>query len=167
MLFRSCDNIRDLALVECLYSTGVRVSELTSLNISDIDFKQNCAVVLGKGHKERTVYLSQTAIMYLKKYLEQRTDYNDALFVSKRSLHKRLAKSGIENILKKLGAKVNIKNTHPHRFRRTFATNMLKKGMPIEEVKILLGHLKMDTTMLYCCVDNDSVKYTYNKYMSA
>jgi len=164
---RGCSNIRDLAIVECLYSTGVRVSELTNLNISDIDFVQKQAIVFGKGRKERTVYLSQTAMMYLKKYLENRSDNNNALFVSQKAPYNRLKKSGIESILKKIGKRANVENVHPHRFRRTFATNMLKKGMPIEEVKILLGHVKLDTTMLYCCINNESIKYTYNKYMSA
>lgn len=166
-LKRGCKDIRDLALVEFLYSTGVRVSELTSLNISDINFSQKCAIVFGKGRKERTVYLSNTSIMYLKDYLNSRNDNNIALFVGKKSPHNRLSKAGIENIISKIGLKVGVKNAHPHRFRRTMATNMLKKGMPIEEVKILLGHVKLDTTMLYCCVNNDNIRYTYNKYMSA
>lgn len=162
---RGCKNDRDLALVEFLYSTGVRVSELTNLNISDVNFIENNAVVFGKGGKERIVYLSKTASMYLKKYLNSRKDTNNSLFVGNRSPFNRLTKAGVESLLKRIGSKVNVEDIHPHKFRRTFATNMLKKGMPIEEVKILLGHSKLDTTMLYCCIATDNVKHDFNKYM--
>lgn len=146
-LKRSCDNTRDLALIEFMYSTGVRASELVSLNISDINFYGKSVIVYGKGSKEREVYLTPIACSYLKEYLDDRKDSNEALFVSNRVPHDRLTVAGIERILKKLGEKAGVENVHPHRFRKTMATNVLRKGMPLEEVKELLGHSKLDTTL--------------------
>lgn len=167
MLRRKCTVERDIALIECLYSTGVRVSELISLNRNDVDFDNMRAVVYGKGAKERETYLTAAACMHLKEYLEARSDENPALFVSLREPHDRLTVSGVEEILRKLGRDTGIPKVHPHRFRRTMATNILNKGMPIEEVKELLGHVKLDTTLIYCQVNRENVRHNHKKYMSA
>ena len=123
--------------------------------------------VYGKGNKEREVYLTATASLYLKEYLENRTDNDDALFVSIRKPYKRLTIAGLERIVKNLGKSAGVENCHPHRFRRTMATNVLRKGAPLEEVKELLGHSKLDTTMIYCTVSRENVKHTHRKLMSA
>lgn len=162
-----CKSCRDRAIVETLYSTGMRVSELVGLNIGDIDFQNMEAIVRGKGNKERTVYLTMVACMHLKEYLNSRNDSKDALFVSEKQPFNRLSVAGIEEIMRKLGRKVNIENVHPHRFRRTMATNALNKGMSIEEVKEILGHTKIDTTMIYCQVSKENVRHSHRKYMSA
>lgn len=166
-LKRACVQKRDLALIEFMYSTGVRASELVALNRCDIGFYEKSVIVYGKGNKEREVYLTPIACSYLKEYLDDRGDNNDALFVSTRSPHKRLTVAGVERILKNLGEKAGVENVHPHRFRRTMATNVLKKGMPLEEVKELLGHSKLDTTMIYCTVSKENVKHTHQRLMSA
>lgn len=167
ILRRKCIIKRDTALVEFLYSTGVRVSELIALNRQDIDFDNMDAVVYGKGAKERDTYLTAAACMHLKEYLASRTDDNEALFVSLRSPHERLTVSGVEEILRRLGKETGIEKVHPHRFRRTMATNILNKGMPIEEVKEILGHVKLDTTLIYCQINKENVKHHHKKYMSA
>lgn len=169
-LKRVCKQKRDLALIEFMYSTGVRASELVSLNKGDIDYYRKSAIVYGKGNKEREVYLTPIACSYLKEYLDVRkdnNDANDALFVGSRFPYKRLSVAGVERILKKLGEDAGVENVHPHRFRRTMATNILNKGMPIEEVKELLGHSKLDTTMIYCAVNKENVKHTHQRLMSA
>ena len=132
-----------------------------------IDFERMDAVVYGKGAKERDVYLTAATCMYLKEYLDSRSDDNEALFVGLRAPHKRLTVSGVEEILRKLGKNTGIDRVHPHRFRRTMATNILNKGMPIEEVKEILGHVKLDTTMIYCQINKENVKHHHKKYMSA
>ena len=166
-LRRVCKQKRDLALIEFLYSTGVRASELIALNRNDIDFYEKNAIVYGKGSKEREVYITATASLYLKEYLENRIDDNDALFVSIRKPYDRLTVAGLERINKNLGKSASVENCHPHRFRRTMATNVLRKGAPLEEVKELLGHSKLDTTMIYCTVNKENVKHTHQKLMSA
>lgn len=166
-LRRACTQERDIALIEFLYSTGVRASELVSLNRNDIDFCDKNAIVYGKGSKEREVYLTATASLYLKEYLESRNDKNDALFVSVRKPYNRLTIAGLERIIKNLGKSAGVDNCHPHRFRRTMATNVLRKGAPLEEVKELLGHAKLDTTMIYCTVNRENIKHTHRKLMSA
>lgn len=166
-LKRACVQKRDLALIEFMYSTGVRASELVSLNRCDIGFYEKSVIVYGKGSKEREVYLTPIACSYLIEYLDDRKDDNEALFVSTRSPHERLTVAGVERILKKLGKIAGVENVHPHRFRRTMATNVLKKGMPLEEVKELLGHSKLDTTMIYCTVNRENVKHTHQRLMSA
>ena len=162
-----CNRLRDLALMEFLYSTGVRVSELTSLNISDISFSSKDCIVYGKGGKDREVYINAPTCIYLKQYLDSRTDDNPALFVSSRSPHSRLSKNAIEAILRSLGNRCGISNVHPHRFRRTMATNALNRGMPIEQVSRLLGHSKLDTTQIYCTVSQENVRLSHKKYLSA
>ena len=159
-LRRKCRLERDLALIECLYSTGVRVSELIALNRKDM-------VVYGKGAKERETYLTAASCMHLQEYLDSRTDNNEALFVSLKAPHKRLTVSGVEEVLRRLGRQTGIDKVHPHRFRRTMATNILNKGMPIEEVKEILGHVKLDTTMIYCQISRENVRHSHRKYMSA
>lgn len=159
-----CEQIRDLAIIETLYSTAVRVSELTGMNRGDISFSDKDVTVTGKGNKQRETYMNAPMGVYLRLYLESRTDDNPALFVSLKSPHKRLEKNGIEAILKKIGLAAGVQNVHPHRFRRTAATNLLERGMPIEQVSKLLGHVKLDTTQIYCTVAQESVKASHQKY---
>jgi site-specific recombinase XerD len=163
----TCKRERDLALIEFLYATGVRVSELAALNRTDIDFDGMDVIVFGKGGKERETYLTATSCMHLRKYLQSRKDNNNALFASVKAPHNRMTVSGIEQIIKSIGKRAGIEKTHPHRFRRTMATNVLKKGMPLEEVRELLGHVKLDTTMIYCTVSKDNVRNSHRKYMCA
>ena len=166
-LRNNCTNLRDRALVEFLYSTGVRVSELVALNINDIKLTEQELIVFGKGSKERKTYITDTAKYYLKPYLESRVDLNDndsPLFVTLNRTHNRLTVAGVQYMLRQLGKRANVKNTHPHRFRRTIATDLLNKGMRIEEVKEFLGHEKIDTTLLYCTISQESVKSSHKKY---
>lgn len=156
---------RDLALLELLYSTGARVSEVSRLNISDIDFNNKTAITHGKGAKDNEVYLTSVALYYLKDYLNSRTDDNDALFVHVKEPFDRLQKGGIEEIIRNMGKKCNIKS-YPHKFRRTMATNLLNKGMPVQEVSSILNHKSLDTTMIYCNVKRESIKYNHTKFMS-
>lgn len=165
-MFRACKTRRDRALLECFYSTALRVSELASLNIDDIRFKTKDLIVFGKGAKERVVYLNERSHMYLKEYLESRTDNNPALFVSEKFPYQRLSKTGIESIIRKLGKSLNI-HAYPHKFRRTSLTNALNRGMPLQEVMILAGHSKPETTMMYCTISQDSVQFHHKKYLSA
>lgn len=166
-LRQSCETLRDKALVEFLYCTGVRVSECISVNIKDIDFNNRSLVVYGKGAKEREVYLSSACIWHLKKYLNSREDVNEALFVSYKKQNKRLSASGIQRIVKTISKKAQVSECHPHRFRRTLATNLLKKGMKIEEVSALLGHEKLETTMIYCTVTTERIRHNYMMLMCA
>ena len=160
-----CHNIRDLAMIDFLSSTGVRVGELVNLNIDDIDFINQSCVVLGKGNKEREVYFDARAKLHLLKYLESRTDNNSALFVSLIKPYNRLNISGVEIRLRTLGKKLNITRVHPHKFRRTLATKAIDKGMPIEQVQKLLGHTKIDTTMHYAMVSQSNVKVSHHRYI--
>ena len=160
-----CQTERDLAIVELLYSTAIRASELTGLNKEDINFIGRDIVVFGKGKKEREVYLNARSFVHLKEYLENRKDDNEALFVSIRKPYQRLSVSGLEEVLRKIGIRTGVANVHPHRFRRTSATDLLRAGMPIEEVKEYLGHEKLDTTMIYCSVARDNVRNSHKKYM--
>jgi len=165
LLRDSCDNIRDLAIIDFLASTGVRVGELVKINISDMDFDKRECIVLGKGNKERIVYFDARSKIHILDYLENRTDDNEALFVSFNKPHKRLKISGIEIRLRNLGKKLNIEKVHPHKFRRTLATNAIDKGMPIEQVQTLLGHTKIDTTLHYAMVNQNNVKQSHRKYI--
>lgn len=162
----TCSNVRDLAILELLISTGMRVGELTRLNISDMNFQERSCIVLGKGNSEREVYFSAKSKMYIKKYLETRTDDNEALFVSLIKPYNRLGISGIEIAIRNLGRKANINKVHPHKFRRTMATMAIDKGMPIEQVQKLLGHIKIDTTMEYAMVNQSNVKNSHRKYIN-
>ena len=160
-----CGCLRDLALIDLLSSTGMRVGELVRLNRSDIDFENRECVVFGKGSKERPVYFDVRTKIHLKNYLDSRTDENPALFVSLIQPFKRLEISGVEIRLRNLGKKLGITKVHPHKFRRTLATRAIDKGMPIEQVQRLLGHAKIDTTMQYAMVNQNNVKISHRKYI--
>lgn len=162
----NCDSLRDLAIIDMLASTGMRVGELVHLNIEDIDFENRECVVLGKGSKERPVYFDARTKIHLKNYLKSRNDNNPALFVSMLKPYNRLKISGVEIRLRKLGRKIEITKVHPHKFRRTLATRAIDKGMPIEQVQRLLGHSKIDTTMQYAMVDQENVKLSHRKFIS-
>lgn len=166
-MFRACNSIRDKAMLEFLYSTAVRVSEFTRINRDDIRFGNKTLIVYGKGGKERRVYLNERTHMYLKEYLQSRTDDNPALFVSVRLPYERMTKAGVEDAIRRIGRKAGVKKAHPHRFRRTSITNAINRGMPMQEAMIFAGHAKPETTMRYCTVDHESVQYHHKKYLSA
>lgn len=159
-----CGNSRDRALMEFLYSTGVRVSELVALNIGDIEMGKQELIVYGKGSKERKTYLTDSAKFYLKRYLKERGTDNGPLFVTTGAPHNRLTVAGVQYMLRQLGRRSGVANTHPHRFRRTIATDLLNRGMPIEQVKEFLGHEKLDTTMIYCTIKQENVQASHRKY---
>ena len=162
----SCLHIRDLAIIDFLYSTGIRVGELVNLNISDINFEEKECIVYGKGNKQRKVYFDAKSKVHLKQYLEQRIDYNEALFVTLDSPFKRLKISGVEIRLRKLGRLASLdQRVHPHKFRRSMATRAIDKGMPIEQVQKLLGHQQIDTTMHYAMVNQSNVKISHRKFI--
>lgn len=158
-------SLRDLAIIDLLASTGMRVGELVKLDRDDIDFENRECVVFGKGSKERPVYFDARTKIHLQSYLASRTDDNPALFVSMLKPFNRLEISGIEIRLRKLGRQLNIPNVHPHKFRRTLATRAIDKGMPIEQVQQLLGHQKIDTTLQYAMVNQSNVKMSHRKYI--
>ena len=163
----NCTELRDRALVEFLYSTGVRVSELVSLNVGDIEMGKQELIVYGKGSKERKTYLTDSAKFYLRRYLRTRdqTELADKpLFVTLDKPHDRLTVAGVQHTLRQLGKRAKVENTHPHRFRRTIATDLLNRGMPIEQVKEFLGHEKLDTTMIYCSIRQEGVQASHKKY---
>ena len=160
-----CKNIRNLAIIELLISTGMRVGELVNLNIEDLNFEDRSCVVQGKGNKQREVYFDARAKIHLMQYLNIRKDDNKALFVSKNKPHQRLSISGIELIVRKIGIKTDVNRVHPHKFRRTLATMAIDKGMPIEQVQKLLGHVKIETTMHYAMVNQNNVKISHRKYI--
>ena len=161
----NCNNVRDLAMIELLASTGIRVGELVNLNIDDVLFNERECVVLGKGDSERIVYFDAKTKIHLQKYLESRFDSNPALFVSFKKPYTRLGINGVERRIRELGNSANIKKVHPHKFRRTMATNAIDKGMPIEQVQKLLGHVQIDTTMKYAMVNQSNVKIAHRKYI--
>lgn len=167
LLKLACKTTRDTALIEFLYSTGVRVSEAARLNRTDVNFLTRDLIVFGKGAKERMTYINPASAFWLQKYLSERNDDNPALFVSLYSPHERLSKKGIEDLLHRIGQRAGVTNVHPHRFRRTCATNALNRGMPLEQVAQLLGHEKLDTTKIYCTVDQENVKMSHSKYLCA
>ena len=162
----SCQELRDIAMIDLLLSTGMRVGELVKINREDIDFQERQCVVFGKGNKEREVYFNARTKIHLKKYLEQRTDTNPALFVSLHAPYTRLTISGVEVRLRQLGKKVNLNKVHPHKFRRTLATMAIDKGMPIEQVQKMLGHVKIDTTLHYAMVNQTNVKIAHRKFLN-
>lgn len=161
----SCSSIRDLAIIELLSSTGMRVGELVKMNKADIDFNSKEIIVLGKGGKQRKVYFDTKTKLHLINYLNSRIDKNEAVFVSLFKPFRRLQISGVEILLRKIGKKTNIEKVHPHRFRRTLATKAIDKGMPIEQVQTLLGHAKIDTTLHYAIVEQTNVKNSYHRYL--
>lgn len=160
-----CDGIRDLALIDLLASTGMRVGELVKLNREDIDFQNRECIVTGKGDKQRKVYFDARTKIHLTRYLQERTDDNPALFVSLLAPNDRLQISGVEIRLRRLGRKLNIPKVHPHKFRRTLATMAIDKGMPIEQVQHLLGHQSLDTTLQYAMVNQTNVKMSHRKFI--
>lgn len=162
----NCPNIRNLAIIDLLNSTGMRVGELVKLNINDIDFENRECVVFGKGDKERPVYFDAKTKVHLQNYLKTRDDENTALFVSLLKPHDRLQISGVEVMLRKMGRELDLGKIYPHKFRRTLATRAIDKGMPIEQLQNLLGHQKIDTTMEYALVNQTNVKISHKKFLS-
>lgn len=165
LLRDSCTEKRDLAIIDFLSSTGIRVGELVKLNRSDIDFHERQCVVFGKGNKERTVYFNARTKLHLKQYLDERHDEESALFVSLKAPCTRLSISGVEVRIKELGKRLGITKVHPHKFRRTLATQAIDKGMPIEQVQKLLGHVRIDTTLHYALVNQNNIKMAHRKYL--
>ena len=161
----NCNEIRDLAIIDMLASTGMRVGEMVLLNRSDIDFNERECIVFGKGSKERVVYFDARTKIHLKNYLESRVDDNPALFVSLKTPHERLKIGGVEVRLREFGKRLGVQKVHPHKFRRTLATMAIDKGMPIEQLQQLLGHSKIDTTLQYAMVKQSNVKIAHRKYI--
>ena len=161
----NCTELRDLAIIDMLASTGMRVGEMVLLNRDDIDFNERECVVFGKGSKERVVYFDARTKIHLQNYLESRKDNNPALFVSLKSPHERLKIGGVEVRLREFGRQLGINKVHPHKFRRTLATMAIDKGMPIEQLQQLLGHRKIDTTLQYAMVKQSNVKIAHRKYI--
>ena len=161
-----CTEKRDLAIIDLLYSTGIRVGELVNLNIEDIDFEQRECIVFGKGEKERRVYFDAQTKIHLKEYIDSRTDDNPALIVTLDAPHNRLQISGIEIRIRNLGRSLGLRKIHPHKFRRSMATRAIDKGMPIEQVQKILGHSQIDTTMQYAIVNQNNVKTSHQKYIA-
>lgn len=159
---KTCKNPRDRALVDVLYSTGCRVSEIVRMDIDDIDFEKLECRVLGKGNKERIVYLSPVAAMNLQEYLKNRQDSSMCLFIGRGN--ERIGKNGIEALLRRIGKEAGVENVHPHRFRRTLATNLLDRGMNIQDVAAILGHADLKTTQIYCYISQTNVRAAFSKY---
>ena len=161
----NCTELRDLAMIDMLASTGMRVGEMVLLNRNDIDFNERECVVFGKGEKERIVYFDARTKIHLQNYLDNRADDNPALFVSLQSPHNRMNIGGIEVRLRQLGKRLGLNKVHPHKFRRTLATMAIDKGMPIEQLQQLLGHRRIDTTLQYAMVKQSNVKIAHRKYI--
>lgn len=162
----NCKNLRDLAIIDLLSSTGMRVGEMVLLNKEDIDFAERECVVFGKGKKERIVYFDARTKIHLKNYIDSRKDDNPALFVTLNKPNTRLTICGVEIRLRELGKRLNIEKVHPHKFRRTLATMAIDKGMPVEQLQCLLGHKRVDTTLQYAMVKQSNVKIAHRKYIS-
>lgn len=161
----NCTELRDLAMIDMLASTGMRVGEMVLLNRNDIDFNERECIVFGKGSKERVVYFDARTKIHLQNYLDSRSDNNEALFVSLKSPYERLQIGGIETRLREFGKQLGLHKVHPHKFRRTLATMAIDKGMPIEQLQQLLGHRKIDTTLQYAMVKQSNVKIAHRKYI--
>ena len=161
----NCDSLRDLAIIDLLASSGMRIGEMVTLNRDDINFTERECVVFGKGNRERLVYFDARTKIHLKNYIDSRTDSNPALFVTLRAPYKRIQIGGVELRLRELGRRLSIPKVHPHKFRRTLATSAIDKGMPIEQVQQLLGHQKIDTTMHYAMVKQQNVKLAHRKFI--
>ena len=161
----NCTELRDLAIVDMLASTGMRIGEMVLLNKADINFNERECVVFGKGDKERIVYFDERTKIHLQNYINSRTDDNTALFVTLRSPHERIKIGGIETRLREMGKTLEIEKIHPHKFRRTLATMAIDKGMPIEQLQQLLGHKRIDTTLQYAMVKQSNVKQAHRKYI--
>lgn len=165
LLRDACNNIRDLTIIDLLNSSGIRVSELCGLNRDDINLVKREGVVFGKGSKERIIYFDAKTKIHLRDYLSRRIDDSPALFVSNRYPYKRLQKSGVEILLKDIGVRGGVQGVHPHRFRRTLATNLINRGVPIEQVQQILGHSKIDTTLIYAIVNQNNVKLNHERFI--
>ena len=161
----NCDSLRDLAIIDLLASSGMRIGEMVALNRDDINFNERECVVFGKGNRERLVYFDARTKIHLQNYLDSRTDSSPALFVTLRAPYKRIQIGGVELRLRELGRRLSIPKVHPHKFRRTLATSAIDKGMPIEQVQQLLGHQKIDTTMHYAMVKQQNVKLAHRKFI--
>ena len=161
----NCSEIRDLAIIDMLASTGMRIGEMVLLNRNDIDFNERECVVFGKGDKERIVYFDARTKIHLQNYLHSRSDSNPALFVSLKKPYNRITIGGIEARLRTLGLQLGLAKVHPHKFRRTLATMAIDKGMPIEQLQQLLGHRRIDTTLQYAMVKQNNVKLAHRKYI--
>ena len=161
----NCSTVRDLAIIDLLASSGMRVGELVTLNREDINFNERECVVFGKGNKERLVYFDARTKIHLQNYLDERSDSNPALVVTLQEPHERLMIGGVETMLRELGRRLKLNKVHPHKFRRTLATSAIDKGMPIEQVQQLLGHQKIDTTMHYAMVKQQNVKLAHRKFI--
>lgn len=161
----NCDELRDLAMIDMLASTGMRVGEMVLLNRDDVDFNERECIVFGKGDKERIVYFDARTKLHLQEYLNSRLDNNPALFVTLRYPYNRIKIGGIEHRLREMGTNLNIHKVHPHKFRRTLATMAIDKGMPIEQLQRLLGHQRIDTTLQYAMVKQSNVKIAHKKYI--
>ena len=162
LLKRKTKSLRDNAIINFLLATGCRISEVTSLNRDDVDLENGECIVLGKGNKERTVYLDEVAVLTLREYLASRNDNIDALFIGKRK--ERLQPGGVRAMMKKLSISSGVENVHPHRFRRTMVTKLLNRGMPIQEVALVVGHERVDTTMMYFSANKSRLKNSYRIY---
>ena len=165
LLRDECTTLRDLAIIDLLSSSGMRIGEMVALNREDINFSERECVVFGKGDKERLVYFDARTKLHLQNYLASRTDNNSALFVSLRTPYNRLKIGGVETRLREIGERLDLSRVHPHKFRRTMATTAIDKGMPIEQVQQLLGHQKIDTTMHYAMVKQQNVKLAHRKFI--
>ena len=161
----NCDSLRDLAIIDLLASSGMRIGEMVALNRDDINFNERECIVFGKGNRERLVYFDARTKIHLQNYLDGRTDSSPALFVTLRAPYKRIQIGGVELRLRELGCRLSIPKVHPHKFRRTLATSAIDKGMPIEQVQQLLGHQKIDTTMHYAMVKQQNVKLAHRKFI--
>lgn len=166
LLRDACEEVRDLAMIDLLASTGMRVGELVGLNREDINFHERECVVFGKGSTERVVYFDARTKIHLRNYFDSRSDQNPALFVSLALPHERLMIGGVETRLREIGQRADMQKVHPHKFRRTLATRAIDKGMPIEQVQRLLGHVKIDTTMHYAMVNQANVRNSHRKFIS-
>lgn len=160
-----CETVRDRAIIDILASTGMRIGELVRLNIDDLNLQERECLVLGKGNKQRPVYFDARTKLHLIEYLKSRSDNHPALFICLRGKPKRMTIGGIESRLRSLGRRLTLQRVHPHKFRRTLATNAIDKGMPIEQVQKLLGHARIDTTMHYAMVNQSNVKASHRKYL--
>lgn len=165
LLRDACAEVRDLAMIDLLSSTGMRVGELVGLNREDVNFYERECVVFGKGNNERIVYFDARTKIHLLNYIDSRGDDNPALFVSLSKPHERLMIGGVETRIREIGKQADLQKVHPHKFRRTLATRAIDKGMPIEQVQRLLGHVKIDTTMHYAMVNQANVKNSHRKYI--
>lgn len=161
----SCTELRDLAMIDMLASTGIRIGEMVLLNKADINFNERECVVFGKGDKERIVYFDARTKIHLQNYIDSRNDNNPSLFVTLRSPHKRIKIGGIESRLREMGKRLDIQKVYPHKFRRTLATMAIDKGMPIEQLQQLLGHKRIDTTLQYAMVKQSNVRLAHKKYI--